>query len=71
MEDSRPSEMGLRQMIREWLLLLAKCPSRVYIEKDFSIRSDEPILIDAKQNIPLKTSSHGNTNSDTSFSGRP
>ena len=40
------------QMIREWLLLLAKCPSRVYIEKDFSIRSDEPILIDAKQNIP-------------------
>lgn len=51
-KDSRPSEMGLRQMIREWLLLHAKCPSRVYIEKDFSIRSDEPILIDARLSIP-------------------
>lgn len=51
-EDSRPSEMGLRQMIREWLLLHAKCPSRVYIEKDFSIRSEQPIIIDEGQSIP-------------------
>ncbi len=51
-EDYRSAEMGLRQMIREWLLLHAKCPSRVYIENDFSIRSDEPILIDARLSIP-------------------
>ena len=51
-EDSRPDEMSLRQMIREWLLLHAKCQSRVYIEKDFSIRSDGQILIDATERLP-------------------
>lgn len=51
-EDYRSAEMGLRQMIREWLLLHAKCPSRVYIEKDFSIRSEQPIMIDESQSLP-------------------
>ena len=51
-EDYRSAEMGLRQMIREWLLLHAECPSRVYIEKDFSIRSEQPIMIDERQSLP-------------------
>ena len=51
-ENAETSKTYLRQMIREWLLLRAKCQAGVYIEKDFSIRSDGPILIDALQTIP-------------------
>ena len=53
-EDDEPARHALRQMIREWLLINAQCQSSVYIENDFSVRSDAPILIhpSAKNSIP-------------------
>ena len=53
-EDDGPSKKSLCQMIREWLLINSECDSAVYIEKDYSIRSDSIIKIkpDAKNVIP-------------------
>lgn len=53
-EDDEPARHSLRQMIREWLLINAQCQSSVFIENDFSVRSDAPICInsDIKGSIP-------------------
>lgn len=52
--NDKGSRIALCQMIREWLLLNAKCSKPVYIDKDFSIYSEGPIEFksDIKEPIP-------------------
>ena len=45
--ETKSLEITLYRMIREWLLLNANCSQPVYIDKDYIIRSEGDIFINA------------------------
>lgn len=53
-KDIKGTEITFFRMIREWLVLNAKCPSPVFMDKDYVIHCDSEIEInpDAIQHIP-------------------